>query len=147
MSRAGCWDLINPSDAYTFLTDDHAVALVLVVLLGKGKYGAREMCENGREVPLMLFGAPTDWILTTFAGRNIEQVIDDVIDARKTALAEAAESMVVGDRGQYETALSALPEHERAEFTRLWKDQHTTSLNNIGNAAEAIALQLRKQGA
>lgn len=147
MNRPGCWDLINPSDAITFLADDHAVALVLVVLLGRGKYGAKEMCEAGREVPLMLFGPPTDWILTTFAGRDIEQVIDDVIDARKTPLAEAAESMLVGDRAQYETAMSELPEHEREEFTRLWNENHTTSLNNIVKAAGAIALALRQKGA
>lgn len=37
------WEIINWSDTYTFEADDIAVAFVVVTLLGRGAYGAREV--------------------------------------------------------------------------------------------------------
>jgi hypothetical protein len=68
------WELINPSDAVTFRTDDHRLAAIVTMLLGDGFYLAREM-GGAREVPAFLYGGHDAWCERTF-GTDLEGVLE-----------------------------------------------------------------------
>src|SRR6266700_3975891 len=59
------FEIINPSDAYTFLAPDLAIATIVTVYLGEGQYGARQI-GGELEVPLMILGDPDAWFREHF---------------------------------------------------------------------------------
>lgn len=135
------YELINPSDPYTFVADDLEIAALVVFSLGTA-YGA-EPKDGGEKVPIFLFGGALDWYVESF-GRTP----DDGMKARKSALSSAFSSFMLGrfeDRRRYEAALSAITEPEKKErFIEEWQDGHS-SLNNIGKTAHSLAKLLEER--
>lgn len=114
------FNLINPSDAYTFEADDLVIAAVMVCLLGDGKYGADEIGEGSSKdnhVPVFLFGGHDEWFSRKF-GMNFEDTARSVLDHRQDALRHSFASV----------ALTTPPR---------------TSLNDIGGRAHAYAKGLK----
>lgn len=134
------YELINPSDPYTFIAADYETAVLTVFCLGP-TYGARPK-DNGEDVPIFLFGGAAEWYTEKF-GRSP----DDGLDEKGQAVADALASMMYGhfeDRRRYELALSAIDDPEKkARFINDWQDGHS-SLNDIGGAAHRLAEHIRK---
>lgn len=129
------YELINPSDPYTFIADDFEVAALVVLAFGTS-YGAKPK-EGTDRVPILMFTDAEKWYQDQF-GRSPEEGLR----AKKNALAEALDSMMLGefeDRKRYETALASIAEPEKkVKFIEKWQDE-CSSLNNIGGKAHAMA--------
>lgn len=135
------YELINPSDPYTFIVADYETAVLTVFCLGPA-YGAKPKC-GGEDVPIFLFGGAVDWYKEKF-GRTP----DDGLDEKGQAVADALASMMFGDfedRRRYELALSSIDDPEKkARFIDGWQDGRS-SLNDIGGEAHKLAERMRKR--
>jgi hypothetical protein len=113
VSAALSFELVNPSDMYTFSARSLEVAAQAVLLLGEGAYGGKSL-DGGKDVPIFLFGGHDEWFKENF-GKTAEESLD----ARDNeALAECFDSFTLG-HGQ------------------------RTSLNDIGGRAQKFAKALR----
>ena len=134
------YELINPSDPYTFVAADYETAVLAVFCLGPA-YGARPK-DGGEDVPIFIFGGAMEWYAEKFLHSP-----DDGLDEKGQAVADALASMMLGgfeDRRRYELALSSIRDPEKkARFIDEWQDGHS-SLNNIGGKAHKLAERLRK---
>jgi hypothetical protein len=116
------FELVSPSDPYTFEADDHEIAAVAVCLLGNGKYMADALGDDankGNNVPAFLFGGHDEWFEARF-GANYEATAEHVLQTRCDALARAWESLTLGRK-------------ERS------------SMNDIGGKARELAKAVRAQ--
>lgn len=134
------FELINPSDPYTFIASSNEVAALTVFLIGSA-YGAKAK-DDSFEVPITMFGGGAEWYQEQFG-----HSADDGLAQNKSEVAKALESMMYGgfeDRKRYQAALSAIDDEEKREkFISEWKDGRS-SLNDIGNYAHALAKKLLK---
>ena len=62
------YELINPSDPYTFIAADYETAVLAVFCLGPA-YGARPK-DGGEDVPIFLFGGAVKWYAEKFGHCN-----------------------------------------------------------------------------
>ena len=135
------YELINPSDPYTFIAADYETAALTVFCLGPA-YGARPK-DGGEEVPIFIFGGAVDWYKEKFL-----HTPDDGLDEKGQAVADALASMMLGDfedRRRYELALSSIDDPEKkARFIDGWQDGRS-SLNDIGGEAHKLAERMRKR--
>lgn len=138
------YELINPSDPYTFLADDLETAALVVLALSTA-YGAKSK-DGDEEVPVFLFGGAEEaekWYTEQF-GRSPE----DGTKAKKKQLAAAFESVMLGnfeDRRRYVAALETITDpSKRDAFISVWQDGRS-SLNNIGTYCHSLAKALKKQ--
>ena len=135
------YELINPSDPYTFVAADLEVAALTVFLLSH-TYGAES--KDGEEtVPIFILGgSPRDWYKTQF-GRTP----DEGLKARYAEVADALESVLLGtfeDRRRYQAALDAISDAEkRKQFIKAWQDGRS-SLCDIGPHAHIMAKCMRE---
>jgi hypothetical protein len=136
------FDLINMSDGYTFLASDLECAAIVTVLLGSGQYGAREIGGEAN-VPIFLFGGADDWFRTNF-NRTIEESVALHKGDRLPALIEALESVLIGDRAEYELTLPLIQVEKRDEWTAARHDRLRSSMNDIGARAKRTAAALKK---
>lgn len=140
------WELINPSDPYTFESPSHEVAALVVIALGSGKCGGREILDDGvegLEVPIMFFGG-VEWYDKTF-GRDIAAGVD----ALRPQVADALDSLLIGSAGErlrMERVFEAITSPEDRAAARLaWHDEKRSSLNDYGPWAASLAKNLRAQ--
>lgn len=138
------YELINPSDPYTFLAKTQESAALAVFLLGT-MYGASPKDEDDEKtIPVFIFDGVEEWYQEKF-GRSTE----DGIKAEKQNVAEALLSFMYGnfeDRRRYEAALKAITDDEKKkEFMKEWQDGHT-SMNNIGEYAHQLGEKLKGRG-
>jgi hypothetical protein len=70
------FELVNPSDAYTFTAPDLETAALAVVLLGRGRYGGKSL-DGGKDVPIFLLGGHDNWFVAQF-GRRVQESLDHV---------------------------------------------------------------------
>lgn len=133
------YELINPSDPYTFEAESIEVAGAAVVYLSTS-FGAREVgCEDdeGESTPT-LFGWE-EWL----KDRGIDS---DWIAAHRTEIADALDSFLIGDpatRQDVEDMLAELPPDKREAWKAKRQDRHRTSMSKIGEAATDLAQRLR----
>ncbi len=134
------YELINPSDPYTFIAADKEVAALVIGNLSLA-FGA-ETKDRAEEdgVPIFIFGGFEEWYQEEFGRTPAEGLA-----AKKNELGEALVSFMLGrfeDRERYNAALEAIDSPEKAEvFKRKWQDGRT-SLNNIGDVAHSIGNKL-----
>lgn len=117
------FELINPSDPYTFEAEDLEVAAVAVCLLGEGAYMARATCEGAKpehDVPAFLLGGQDDWFRKRF-GVGFEASLVRMLERRAPALARALESVTL-------------------------QRQSRSSLNDIGAKARKLAASVLEAG-
>lgn len=153
------YNIINPSDACTFLAPDRTIALAALVFMGEGHYAgraiARDLAPIGRDVaeqhdvPLFLSGISEpyeDWWKRAGYG---EEPVGLVMRERKGELVAALRSTAYGnleDRCTYASALAAITdEAKRAEFVRGWEDRRRSSMNRIVQRAWAWADRIEKE--
>lgn len=137
------FELINPSDPYTFIADDLETAALVVFAISPA-YGAKTK-EGELAVPTFIFGGADEWYAEQF-GRSVI----DGFEAKKKQLAEALSSMMLGhfeDRRRYEAALAAITEPDKREkFIAEWQDE-CSSLNDIGTRCHKLAEAITRQEA
>lgn len=134
------YELVNPSDPFTFRAPSGECAACAVLLLSRS-YMAKEV--NGEwQSPLLLFGDPLVTWQAEF-GRSVNDSLEDC----KPQLAEVFESFVLGspaDRRHYESTLELIDDPDkRQKFQEQWADRRS-SMNDIAGAARHYAQQLRQ---
>ena len=132
------YELINPSDPYTFYANSIEVAGVAAVLLSEG-FGAKPVDGVGESSPVM-FGWEV-WLK--------ERAIDsNWMDAHRLEVAAALDSFLIGGaatRADVESMLAELPPEKREGWRLARQDRHRTSMNKIGEAAYKMAKRLRSK--
>ena len=130
------YELVNPSDPYTFKAPSIEVAGVCAFLLSE-QYGAREIGGDGEQTPVM-FGWE-EWL-------RDRKLSGDWMKANRLAVADAYDSFLIGshaDREDTERAMSSLSDDEREAFRNERQDRMRTSMAKIGEVAYANAKAMR----
>lgn len=137
-----CYDVVNPSDACTFLAPDREIALAVLAFLGEGAYAGRPIAKDLKpigegeverlEVPIFMFGRSYDgWWKDHYA----QEPIGAALTARPAEVVAALRSTQYGrvdDRIAYQSACNAITDPERLKtFQAEWEDRHRSSLNAI----------------
>lgn len=131
------YELINPSDPYTFYAPSIEVAGVTAAMLSTG-FGAKPVEGEGESSPV-LFGWD-DWMKNK--GINAEW-----IEEHQTEIIDALESFLIGNansRADVESMLAELPEEKRAAWRLERQNRHRTGMNQIGEGAYKMAQRLRQ---
>ncbi len=135
------YELINPSDPYTFEAKDRETAALAVFLLSTG-YGAHCLTEErvDSDVPVFIFGGWREWYIDTF-----KRTPEEGLESLKEDVRACLNSFVYGhesDRQTYQLAIDGITNTEkRIEFIKHWQNKHS-SLNNIGDIAFKVAMKL-----
>jgi len=138
------YEIINPSDPYTIVADDFAVAAVAICLLGRGAYGLQS-ADGTQDVPIMLFGRDETWFPETF-GKSLEELLSTIDRAAVAACLESIVLCTMHERRTYDEALAIVEDSDRREMLRQsWMDERRTSLHDIGRRALKTAKLLRVQ--
>lgn len=132
------YELINPSDPYTFEAPNIEVAGAAVVLLSPA-FGAKRVGDEVDERTPMLVGWE-EWMK--------EHGIDDDAwwDAHRGQVADALDSFLIGKLAHRQDVLdmlAELPEGKREAWRARRQDRHRSSINEIGETAYDLARQLR----
>lgn len=130
------YELINPSDPYTFVAPSIEVAGACAVSLSS-KYGARDLATD-EQTPVW-FGWP-EWL----ADRGIDNAW---AKANAAAIADAFDSFLIGKpshREDVESMLKLIPEEKREQWRNERQERHRSSLSQIGERAYQLAKQWRK---
>lgn len=135
------FELINPSDPYTFLAESEEVAALVVFSISTA-YGAKSKDES-IEIPVFIFGGAVEWYKERF-GRDP----DAGMDALRQQAGKSLCSMMYGhfkDRERYELALECIDdEAKREKFIKKWNDARS-SLNDIGTYCHILGKKLQKE--
>ncbi len=131
------FDLVNMSDQYTFHADSLECAALVTILLGSGQYSAKQL-DGDAKVPFFMFGGTDEWFSEKF-GRTLEQSVDLHKGARLADLVGSLESVLIGDRQEYERTLPLIAAEKREEWIAGWHDRHRSSMNDIGGRARRLA--------
>ena len=131
------YELINPSDKYTFIAKNKEVAALVVLSLSKGYGAVTENNDENQNIPVLLFDNEDEWFKNEF-GKDIEESLNE----NKVNLSEALDSFMLGgfeDRKRYKLALESIDDDEKREaFKAKWQDART-SMNDIGGYAHKLA--------
>ena len=135
------YDLTNPSDDISFIAPSHEAAVLAVLMVGRGMYGAES--EEGDEIPMCLDRNVDEYLEGIFGeGSGYPELFkvhfSDVLKTLQSFVTVSAER-----RGVYDKALELIPPFKRAEFVEYWEDTHRTSVNNITKYAQHVADTMR----
>jgi hypothetical protein len=137
------YEIINPSDYYTMKTDNWQAACAACMFLGQGMYGLQELSNDpshkSNDMPVLMGGA-SEWFKKTFGVS-----LDDWFKNNLGLVADALESVVIGDREVYEATFPLVESSKIDQFKAEWLDKNRSSMNNIGSRATQIARALRKK--
>jgi hypothetical protein len=131
------YELINPSDPYTFEAPDILVAGVAVCMLSSA-FGANRISDDIDESTPVIFGWQ-EWL-------DSHGIDAAWVKAHRAEIADALDSFLIGDangRVDVQTMLAELPEEKREAWRAQRQDRHRTSMNKIGEGAYVLAKQLR----
>jgi hypothetical protein len=131
------FDLINPSDHYTFKAESLECAALATTILGSGQYGAEQL-DGDAAVPIFM---TEQWFRENF-GRSTQDSLDLYRGERLQELIACFDSVLIGNRDEYERTLPLIAADKRDEWTAYWHDQRRSSMNDIGRRAKRIAKAL-----
>ncbi len=140
--------LDNPSDAYTFETDDLDVATVVVLSTSNGQHGATQV-DGDFKVPVFLMCSQSDvddWSRTNFSV-DYKALADRVFVEKRDAVIRCLDSILVGgadDREIFNAAVADMTKTKRKAFHDMWDDKKRSSMSNIGSRWRKIATRLRE---
>ncbi len=140
------YEIINPSDAYTFQAPDLQVAALTIFLLSTS-FGAKCVSHPGddEDVPIFLFGGADSWWEATFPDISMEKAVEmrarDVADALSSTLYGLVEA-----RDDFQALTGPISDKQALQDMRIkWNDERRTSLNDISKAAYATAEAVRQK--
>jgi hypothetical protein len=137
------YEIINPSDHYTIECPDTEIAFAACVLLGNGQYAFDPLDETGVKIPIFIFGGHDGWCKATL-NASTDDVLDRCLGERRAALADAMDSVIIGNRAAFFAIAPPVGTPEFVAARAKWHDIHRSSLNDIGKRAYAYADKLRQ---
>lgn len=144
------WEVINPSDAVSFRTDDTRIAIGVTVVVGEGHYGLQD--EKGVEYPSLLFLSSKEQIEKMLQPHfpSLEALFAYLKANPEKTIAALDSFAVVGipQRVDFEKAVEAITDEERRRnYVAEFNDRHRTSINDICTYARALVKFYRKRPA
>jgi hypothetical protein len=140
------YELINPSDPYTFHADDPLVAQAVAIWLGNGKMGLHD--EKNGDYHTLLFLMKADAIdehLRTTFGMEFKVFVM----AHRAQIADALDSVMTcgfHDRRIFDEAMKRIDDPvKREEYRALVHDKNRTSMSDFGTYAWKLAASIRQQ--
>jgi hypothetical protein len=134
------YEIVNPSDPYTLVSDDLMLAAAATLMLGEGRYGLKAQDETS--VMPVLFDRALQWL----RGHGIPD-FSAFIAANALAIASVLDSVLIGpssDRRAIERVLALITDSvERAAARAAYHDERRSSMNDIGAYAGRLANTLR----
>jgi hypothetical protein len=144
------YEIVNPSDPYTFEAPTFEIAAVAIVLLAEGQLGVKPVGddpEDARELPLLLFDSDGKWFEENLF--PLEK-IGDFLDKHSEEIAAALDSVVIGgelDRSLFLTALARQEDDTKEAYRVAWHNKKRSSINDIGRSAWEMAKGIRETAA
>lgn len=123
------YELVNPSDAWTFEAPSDLVAWLASLLVGRGKTPAR---RDGWTSPFYLFGGEPEKDFQEEFGEDLQ----GAVDRHRDDLIVSLRSFII----RREKAPPGLSGEELAK----WNDKHRSSMNDFGGYANDIADAIEK---
>ena len=137
-TKSELFELVNPSDYYTFRCSNRNIAILAALLLSPN-YVVKSH-NNEWSGPLFSFGGLDQWIQDTFSCK-----LEKAFKQYAAELAAALETLIIGNRADFDSAVAAIDDPDkRRKFVEQWKDRHQSSCNDIGGKAVDIACKLRE---
>lgn len=145
------YELVNPSDAYTFDTDDVQALCVGVAMYSNGWYGItddQDKCVIG----VTALGGIEEWAKEQFGSM---EKLKEVLATKEFRLriATALETIMIGKTGTRKALMMCLkevPEEKRKELQVKMIEEQRTSMNDIGGGmlryAAGIRDKIKKEG-
>lgn len=121
------YEIINPSDPYSLVTDSREVAAAACLMLGQGAYSLKEVGSDW-SMPLFLLGDIDDvreWWSEEFGGD-----FEGFPESHLAEIAYALQTVMIGDPKN--RGLEEMPDNDQ-------HDQDRTSMNDIGRKAWSLA--------
>lgn len=135
------YEVINPSDMVTFLSDDDKIAYACTVLVGNGRYGCKNL-ETHESLPcLLLFVSAEEFeqLAADYLGEAFGSFIHNNREVIKGVLSSFSYCSAK-DRRTYDDAISAITDPAQlAAFKAKHDDKNRTSMNQIVNRAWDIS--------
>ena len=142
------YEIVNPSDAVTFLAPDDQVAQAAVLLVGHGNYGLHDVTDGkSRNVPCLLLLVPpavSENLLVEWFGPGSLVGFFDARWPEVSAALASAQNIDAAHRSDYESALSRMTPEAAEAYRREVEDRHRSSLNEIVKYAWNLARMERK---
>lgn len=137
------YKIVNMSDPYTIECPDLEIATVCCVLLGRGEYEFLNVTDPAKpSVPMFMFGSE-EFSKEHFHGMSINRVVHLALANRPHDVANALDSVIIGDRKLYEKAVEFVKSELRKSFREQFHDQVRSSMNDIGRRAWQMAEDIR----
>lgn len=130
------FELVNPSDPYTFYAPSVQIAGIVAYSLAPG-FGAKAV---GQDLSTPVFLGWDEWMQS-------HGIDDDFAEQHRSEIADAFDSFVIGTaarRADVESMLARLPESERQAWRDERQDRHRSSESKIGEVAYEYAKRLRE---
>jgi len=142
------YELINPSDPYTFHAPTFQIASAVGILLGEGKTPAHS--EDGTEKQPFLMFATSEQV-KAYLQETFGVGLNEFIDAHRIEIADALESVMsfgFKERFTFDEAMKRIPDdNARVAYREQIHDRNRSSLNDFGSYAWEVAKNLRKKEA
>lgn len=127
------WELINPSDPIAFETEDHELAALAVVLVGRGQYAAVAEA-NGKNVEVPMFSFQPEGEIDKWFSEHFNRKLKESLEVRENELPAVLRSFQIGkpmDLAAYNLSLEFVPLKDQPNFKKRWKEQRRSSMNDI----------------
>lgn len=148
MNPAPLWELINPSDPYTFRARSTQAATVAMLFLSHLACGGKPVdpaCGLER-TPMCPFGLTEEGMRRVLADEGISD-LDEWLKEHREEVAEVLESVEIGrpeEQEELAEATSLMSPEDAAEYRAKWRDKRRSSMNNIGARAQRLAEMFRQ---
>lgn len=136
------YELVNMSDPYTMIADNHKVAFISATLISTTMTVTSEDGEFKPSIPA--FAGGMDYIQEVLETDDVTQFIKD----NMRDVVDCLDSVALGTLDERDTYDAKLLEFEKQDERDAWRKKHLddkrSSMNDIGSYAWDLANQLRE---
>jgi len=132
VTKEQVYELVNPSEALTFLAPSNKVAWLVALFIGRGSTPAR---RDGWQSSFYCFGGDPEADCKKEFGDSIKEAVDK----HRAELVSALRSFMIHRE--------ASPNPLKGDALKKWNDHNRTSTNDYCGHANQLAEQFEKAGA
>lgn len=133
------YEVTNPSDHIEFKAADDEVAILAIIVAGRGAYGVIRVGSGETVLPVLLSGSAEAWVTERFGG---VYEMWKRFGKRKADIGHAFASALVGSYSDHDLALEHMDEDNCARYLAALDEKNTTSMNRICRKMHAIGRKI-----
>lgn len=146
-TKSQLFELVAPSDPYTFRAPNLAAAVVANLFLTEWKGALNALEGDEVKAPFYPFGC-RESAMDAEILKHTGATLQDYLAGHRNEVAEVLESVLIGsrhDRAIFESATAKMAPAEAAIFRAEWHDKKQSSMNDIGKRAQQLAAHFRSE--